>query len=157
MTFCLALFTRRVPVTCYLLITIKFDETKIRALFASSPQFNPFPPPFLPIFPTLEMPRKAAAAATDTRAEPRRSSRIKEQPKPDPPKKAPSKPRAKKAAAKVAPAAEDEPEEGETAAPKPKSSRGKKRTTEEVNGPGEEAEKPPSKKVGCNPDPWIRC
>lgn len=58
------------------------------------------------------MPRKAAAPAD---GEPRRSTRIKDQPKPDPPKKAPAKPKAKKA-------------DGE--APK----RGKKRAAEETNG-----------------------
>jgi hypothetical protein len=67
------------------------------------------------------MPRKAPAA-TDG-AEPRRSSRIKDIPKPDPPKKAPAKPRAKKA-------------DGE--APK----RGKKRAAEDTNGA-----EPPAKKV----------
>jgi hypothetical protein len=59
------------------------------------------------------MPRKAAA--TTDGSEPRRSSRIKDIPKPDPPKKAPAKPRAKKA-------------DGE--APK----RGKKRAAEDTNG-----------------------
>lgn len=59
------------------------------------------------------MPRKAAP--TTDGSEPRRSSRIKDLPKPEPPKKAPAKPRAKKA-------------DGE--APK----RGKKRAAEETNG-----------------------
>jgi hypothetical protein len=63
--------------------------------------------------PSSTMPRKTAA--TTDGSEPRRSSRIKDLPKPDPPKKAPAKPRAKKA-------------EGE--APK----RGKKRAAEETNG-----------------------
>jgi hypothetical protein len=60
------------------------------------------------------MPRKAADTTDDS--QPRRSSRIKDLPKPDPPKKAPAKPRAKKAA------------DGE--APK----RGKKRAAEDTNG-----------------------
>ena len=67
------------------------------------------------------MPRKAAASTDGT--EPRRSTRIKDLPKPDPPKKAPVKPRAKKA-------------DGE--APK----RGKKRSAEETNG-----DEPAAKKV----------
>lgn len=67
-----------------------------------------------------KMPRKAAASADS--AEPRRSTRIKDLPKPDLPKKAPVKPRAKKAEA-------------------PK--RGKKRSAEEANG-----DEPAAKKVG---------
>jgi hypothetical protein len=82
-------------------------------------------------------------------AEPRRSSRIKDQAKPEPPlKKAPAKPRSKKP--KVT------SEEGDAGnKEKPKSaSRGKKRTSAEkeaehpepaVNG---EAAPPPTKKVG---------
>jgi len=72
------------------------------------------------------MPRKAAA--TTDGAEPRRSSRIKDLPKPDLPKKAPAKPRVKKA-------------DGE--APK----RGKKRAAEEPNGaePAAKKTKPASK------------
>jgi hypothetical protein len=93
------------------------------------------------------MPRKAAAAPAEP-GEPRRSSRIKEQPKPQVTKKAPAKPRTKRGAApKVALETEEQPAEGEPAAAKPKSARGKKRTPEEVNGPEDEAEKPPSKKV----------
>ena len=96
------------------------------------------------LLPPSKMPQ---APATETRAEPRRSSRIKEQPKFDLPKRAPPKPRVKKAAPKVTPPAECEPAKDELASPKHKSSRGKKRTTEEVNGPEEPAEKPLSKKV----------
>lgn len=82
-------------------------------------------------------------------AEPRRSSRIKDQAKPEPPpKKAPAKPRSKKPKSTA--------EEGDTSnKEKPKSApRGKKRTSAEkeyehpepaVNG---EAAPPPSKKVG---------
>jgi len=100
------------------------------------------------------MPRKAV---NDAPAEPRRSARIKDQPKTEPtaaPPKKPVKPRGKKA--KEAAAAEEpivihvqpeskaaeegprfsaeeaiEPEKGEQTAEKPKSSRGKKRTAVE--------------------------
>ena len=94
------------------------------------------------------MARKGVATATDG-CEPRRSSRIKDQVKPDPPsKKAPAKPRTKKPKATE--------EDGDAAdKEKPKSaSRGKKRTSAEkeaesaqpaVNG-GEGAP-PPAKKV----------
>lgn len=98
------------------------------------------------------MPRKAAAAAGESGApasEPRRSSRIKEQPKPEPVvKRAPAKPRVKKA--------DKEKQEGEAdKEEKPKSARGKKRKEAEVteateaNGaaPGGEGEEPPAKKV----------
>lgn len=70
------------------------------------------------------MPRKAAATSTTTESttEPRRSSRIKDLPKPDLPKKAPPKPRVKK----------DKVPAGESAAEAPK--RGKKRAAEEPNG-----------------------
>jgi hypothetical protein len=78
--------------------------------------------------PLLNMPRKAPAAADG--AEPRRSSRIKDIPKPDPPKKAPAKPRVKKA-------------DGE--APK----RGKKRAAEDTNGA-----EPPAKKVRFSAHYW---
>jgi hypothetical protein len=94
----------------------------------------------------IQMPRKAASTES---AEPRRSSRIKELPKPDPPKKAPAKPRAKKGTAKTAsktPATGEEGTEPEQAAAKPKA-RGKKRTAEEANGPEEGSEKHPAKKV----------
>jgi hypothetical protein len=85
------------------------------------------------------MPRKAAAA---TEGEPRRSSRIKEQPKPLPPaKKAPAKRGPKKAAAKPKGAQEEEESAGEAKANSP---RGKKRTTAEANG---EDAVPPAKKV----------
>lgn len=72
-----------------------------------------------------EMPRKTAAAADGDAAAPRRSTRIKDQPKPAPAKpKAPAKPRAKKAStskkdveekpeASKKRAAEDEPEGAE--------------------------------------------
>jgi hypothetical protein len=93
------------------------------------------------------MPRKAAATTADgapeTSTEPRRSTRIKDQPKPESVKKAAPKPRAKKTAEG---AADDKAE-------KPKAGRGKKR--KEVEEPeaavdaeeGEGAEEPPAKKV----------
>ena len=85
------------------------------------------------------MPRKAAAT-TETTAEPRRSSRIKEQPKPEPaPKKAPAKPRTKKV---KEPAAEGEE--------KPKSTKGRKRTAAEKDaedGAAVNGDEPPAKKV----------
>lgn len=83
---------------------------------------------------------KSTSIPADTDAAPRRSARIKEQPKVEPepaPKKAPAKPRSKKAKA-------DEKEEkpaGDDAAGPPKS-RGKKRRAEDT----EEGE-PPAKKV----------
>lgn len=98
------------------------------------------------------MPRKsssatAAAAAGDSGAEPRRSSRIKDQPKPEPAKRAPTKPRVKKADKEKAEVSEDIEE-------KPKSARGKKRKEPEgaeANGaaaaPEGEDEQPPAKKV----------
>jgi hypothetical protein len=96
------------------------------------------------------MPRKAAAAGEPggSALEPRRSSRIKDQPKQDQVvKKAPAKPRAKKG--------DKEKQEGEAdKGEKPKSSRGKKRKepeTTETNGAAPEAEaeggEPPAKKV----------
>jgi hypothetical protein len=89
------------------------------------------------------MPRKAAAAAgTATDAgEPRRSSRIKDQPKPEPVvKKAPAKPRAKKVDK------EDKADKDE----KPKS-RGRKRKDApgEPNGAEEDGDKPPPAKKVC--------
>ena len=87
------------------------------------------------------MPRKAATAG-DAAVEPRRSSRIKDQPKPDPPapKKAPAKPRTKKV---KEPAAEGEE--------KPKSTKGRKRTAAEKDAEDGEAavngDEPPAKKV----------
>ena len=98
------------------------------------------------------MPRKAAAT-TDSAGEPRRSARIKDQPKPEPaPKKAPAKPRSKKPKADVAEDAADKaPKED-----KPKSARGKKRTADEAkaedavleNGaPADEDAPPPAKRV----------
>ena len=91
------------------------------------------------------MPRKAAPS-TETAAEPRRSARIKDQPKPEPaPKKAPAKPRSKKV---KEPAAEGEE--------KPKSTKGRKRTATEKDAedgaPAVNGEEPPAKKVrprGC--------
>lgn len=95
------------------------------------------------------MPRKAAAVAAgelgEPAPEPRRSSRIKDQPKPVPAvKRAPAKPRAKKA--------DKEKHEGEgeqTEEPKP--ARGKKRKepeTSEVNGAAPETgDEPTEKKV----------
>ena len=90
------------------------------------------------------MVRKANAGA----AEPRRSSRIKDQAKPEPPpKKAPAKPRSKK------PKATEEGDAGDKEKPKP-ASRGRKRSSAEkeaeypepaVNG---EDAPPPTKKVG---------
>lgn len=109
------------------------------------------------------MARKGAAATTEA-GEPRRSSRIKDQVKPDPlPKKAPAKPRTKKPKATG--------EEGHAAhKEKPKSAaRGKKRTAAEkdaadaaekeaeyaqpaVNGDEAAAPAPPpAKKVNCRP------
>jgi hypothetical protein len=103
------------------------------------------------------MPRKAAAKAdngsTDA-AEPRRSSRIKDIPKPEPVAKKPAKPRAKKADKE-----KDETAEGEEATEKPKSARGKKRKEpEEANGTaaaeapaadGEAPAEPAAKKVSA--------
>ena len=90
---------------------------------------------------------KSTSAPADADVAPRRSARIKEQPKAEPepaPKKAPAKPRSKKSKT-------DEKEEkhggDETAAP-PKS-RGKKRRAEDV----EEGE-PPAKKVRVNQHPF---
>lgn len=93
------------------------------------------------------MPRKAAATtaegAPETSTEPRRSTRIKDQPKSEPVKKAAPKPRAKKTAEG---AADDKAE-------KPKAGRGKKR--KEAEEPeaaadaveGGDAAEPPAKKV----------
>jgi hypothetical protein len=90
------------------------------------------------------MPRKAAAPVDESveASEPRRSSRIKDQPKPEPVEKKPTKPRAKKADKEVK----------EDGAEKPKSSRGKKRKAEDAPADeapvGDDTEKPPpSKKV----------
>jgi hypothetical protein len=93
------------------------------------------------------MPRKVAAAsegATDN-TEPRRSSRIKDLPKPEPVVKKPAKPRAKKAEKDK----EDKPVDKEE---KPKSRGRKRKEADEPNGApaveGEgEAEEPPAKKV----------
>lgn len=92
------------------------------------------------------MPRKAAAAISDDA--PRRSSRIKEQPKPVEPVKKVVKPKVKKA-----------DKEGGDEYEQPKAARGKKRKVEETNGADDEAavEKPASKKV-CFPFPYfLRC
>ena len=101
-------------------------------------------PPFF--FPPNTMPRKAATAAGETgdAAPPRRSSRIKEQPKEAPaPKKAPAKPRAKKA-----------DKEGADKEEKPKAARGTKRKAgEEPNGAVEDEETPAAKKVGLSSPP----
>jgi hypothetical protein len=97
------------------------------------------------------MARKGAAATTNA-GEPRRSSRIKDQPKPDPPpKKTPAKPRSRKpkATGEVGDAGNKE---------KPKSAAGsKKRTATEKDGEdaqpavnGEDAA-PPAKKVNLRP------
>lgn len=90
------------------------------------------------------MPRKAAV--TEGAAEPRRSTRIKDQPKPEPVvKKAPAKPRAKKA--------DKVEKEGEEKEEKPKAARGRKRkNADEANGAEAEGDAdavkpPPSKKV----------
>ena len=101
------------------------------------------------------MPRKAAAVtnADGTVPEPRRSSRIKDQPKAEPaPKKAPAKPRVKKAAA--ADKEKEKAEGGDAAAKdaeKPKPARGRKRRAdEEVNGAegsGDASDAPAAKKV----------
>ena len=96
------------------------------------------------------MPRKPAAASTDASAEPRRSSRIKDQPKPEPAPKKATKLRSKKT--------EKEKQEGEKAEEKedkPKPARGRKRkAAEELNGvqadaetEGAEGEEPAAKKV----------
>ena len=89
------------------------------------------------------MPRKAAAATSEGEAaEPRRSSRIKDQPKPEPaPKKAPAKPKSTKKAKEAEGSGE------EAAAEKPKSTKGKKRPAEDD---GEANGEPPAKKVRSN-------
>ena len=86
------------------------------------------------------MPRKAAASS-ESAAPPRRSSRIKDQPKPEaPPPKAPAKPRTKKV---KEPAAEGEE--------KPKATKGRKRTATEKDAedgePAANGDEPPAKKV----------
>jgi hypothetical protein len=103
------------------------------------------PPPFS--LHRATMPRKAATApegATDT-AEPRRSSRIKDLPKPEQVVKKPAKPRAKKAD-------KDKEEKTEDKDDKPKSRGRKRKEPDEPNGvPADEAEdegeEPPAKKV----------
>ena len=97
------------------------------------------------------MARKGAAAVTDA-GEPRRSSRIKDQAKPDPqPKKAPAKPRARKPKATGEEGDPSNKEKLKSAA------RGKKRTATEkeaehpqpaVNG---DETPPPAKKVNAYP------
>ncbi|CCM01775.1 uncharacterized protein FIBRA_03842 [Fibroporia radiculosa] len=93
------------------------------------------------------MPRKAAPSS-DASTEPRRSTRIKEQPKPESiVKKVPAKPRGKKA--KTA----EEAEVLQDVEDKPKSTRGKKRTASDVEAEegvvanGNTAEEPPAKRV----------
>ena len=93
------------------------------------------------------MPRKAAAPSAYASAEPRRSSRIKEQPKAEAPPKKAAKPRAKK----VKPADEKEGEDKDSAeetveATKPKSTKGRKRTTtdKEAEEPAEPTAEPPT-------------
>lgn len=86
---------------------------------------------------------KSSSAPADADAAPRRSARIKDQPKfePEPaPKKAPAKPRSKRPKADK----EEEPAGDETSAP-PKS-RGKKRKAEDA-----EDGEPPAKKVRVKP------
>jgi uncharacterized membrane protein YdbT with pleckstrin-like domain len=89
------------------------------------------------------MPRRAATAqegAADS-AEPRRSSRIKDLPKPEAAVKKPAKPRAKKVD-------KDKEEKAEDKEDKPKSSRGRKRKeADEPNGAAAEEDEPPAKKV----------
>ena len=94
---------------------------------------------------------RKGAAATAHASEPRRSSRIKDQPKPDPlPKKAPTKPRARKPKATG--------EEGTAGnKEKPKSAGGKKRTATEKDAEdaqpavnGDDAP-PPAKRVSFRP------
>jgi hypothetical protein len=101
------------------------------------------------------MPRKAAAAAIDgatDSAEPRRSTRIKDLPKPEPVVKKAAKPRVKKADKDKEEKAEDKPEDKEE---KPKSSRGRKRKeADEPNGAataeeGADGDKPPPAKKVC--------
>ena len=96
------------------------------------------------------MPRKAAAATEGGTgaAEPRRSSRIKDIPKPEPVVKKATKPRVKKAD-------KDKEEKGEGKEDKPKSSRGRKRKeAEEPNGApaaeGADGDKPPPAKKVCS-------
>jgi hypothetical protein len=97
------------------------------------------------------MPRKAAVPAGESGApaqEPRRSSRIKDQPKPAPPAKKATKPRVKKADKEKAAGEEDQES-------KPKSARGRKRKepeaseATEANGAAPEAQdgEPAAKKV----------
>ena len=90
---------------------------------------------------------KSTSAPADTDMAPRRSARIKEQPKAEPepaPKKAPVKPRSKKPKADEK---EEKPASDEAAAP-PKS-RGKKRKAEDA-----EEDEPPAKKVRVNRHPF---
>ena len=87
---------------------------------------------------------KSTSVPADADAAPRRSARIKEQPKAEAepvPKKAPAKPRSKK------PKTDEEEKGDETAAP-PKS-RGKKRKAEDA-----EDGEPPAKKVHVNQRPF---
>lgn len=101
---------------------------------------TPILSPHLALPSSSAMPRKAAVPAGEAgdSAAPRRSTRIKEQPKAEPaPKKAPAKPRAKKAAK----------EEGDKDE-KPKSAKATKRKApEEPNGAEEGEGEPAAKKV----------
>jgi hypothetical protein len=107
------------------------------------------------------MARKGAAATTGS-GEPRRSSRIKDQAKPDPPaKKTPAKPRARKpkGIARKPKATGEEGDAGNKEKPE-SAARGKKRTAAEkeaeyaepaVNG---EDAPPPAKKVNFRRHAW---
>lgn len=100
------------------------------------------------------MPRKATAAYTDAPAEPRRSSRIKEQPKPEAAPKKATKPRAKRTDKEKQEVEKAEDKEKED---KPKPTKGRKRkAAEEPNGvqadaeaeaKGAEGEEPAAKKA----------
>lgn len=135
------------------------DKVQVTVIGSSASPFTLSPPPtHIP----PAMPRKAAPPhSTDAPAEPRRSSRIKEQPKAEAPPKKAAKPRAKK----VKPVDEKEDEAKESLDEivedsKPKSARGRKRTAvdKDAEKPAEPAEPaepaaaeeedaPPSKKV----------
>ena len=125
-------------------VTSPIVETLFRLLNLIPRRRVPLPTLTAPTTPSCQsvsiMPRKSAAA---TEGEPRRSTRIKDQPKPAAPaKKAPAKPRAKKAAAKAKAGQEEEEESAGEA--KAKAGRGKKRSAAEVNG---DDSGPPAKKV----------
>jgi len=121
------------------------QQTDVESICVRRVSFLP-PISFPLFFPPNIMPRKAATAAGESgeAAAPRRSSRIKEQPKEAPaPKKAPAKPRAKKA-----------DKEGADKEEKPKAARGTKRkAAEEPNGAPEDGEAPAAKKVRFSSPP----